>query len=148
MIYQGHWAAGREHLALLPSCHRNNDKQPFIGQRQCNLQVSPRRCSTASDGASSSLFNHASAPLPNFHQHMKCCTWDNKTLCSNTAGTNSSLSLPPLGYSGHNLIRLLPVDTPGVKRQPTNNRHMKQRSEETSDALRGLLWHHWLGSAL
>ncbi|KAI3373610.1 hypothetical protein L3Q82_022207 [Scortum barcoo] len=96
---------------------------------------------SASDRASSSLFNHASlsATLPNFHQYVNCCTRDNKTLdllYANTAGAYSSSPLPPLGRSDHNLVHLRTVYMPMVKRQPPNKRRVKQWSEEASDALR------------
>ncbi|KAI3355866.1 hypothetical protein L3Q82_004418 [Scortum barcoo] len=43
---------------------------------------------------------------------------------------------PLLGRSDHNLVRLLPVYTPMVKRQPPNKRRVKQWSEKARDALR------------
>ncbi|KAI3372637.1 hypothetical protein L3Q82_023110, partial [Scortum barcoo] len=106
-------------------------------------------CGTASDKSFLKAFllitgdfNHLPClPLStNFHQYVNCCTIrDNKTLdllYANTAGAYSSSPLPPLGRSDHNLVRLLSVYTPMVKRQPPNKRRVKQWSEEARNALR------------
>ncbi|KAI3356448.1 hypothetical protein L3Q82_017659 [Scortum barcoo] len=74
---------------------------------------------------------------------MNCCTRDNKTLDSDLTCYMQTQQAPTahhpsplLGRSDHNLVHLLPVYTPMVKRQPPNKRRVKQWSEEASDALR------------
>ncbi|KAL3984483.1 hypothetical protein ACER0C_016108 [Sarotherodon galilaeus] len=86
-------------------------------------------------------FNHASldSTLPTFNQYVTCPTRDNKTLdllYANAEEAYSSSPLPPLGRSDHNLVHLVPVYEPLVRREPPATRTVQRWSEESEEALK------------
>uniref|UniRef100_A0A669DTM0 Reverse transcriptase domain-containing protein n=1 Tax=Oreochromis niloticus TaxID=8128 RepID=A0A669DTM0_ORENI len=86
-------------------------------------------------------FNHASldSTLPTFTQYVTCPTRDNKTLdllYANAEEAYSSSPLPPLGRSDHNLVHLVPVYEPLVRREPPATRTVQRWSEESEEALK------------
>ncbi|XP_039892382.1 uncharacterized protein LOC120736396 [Simochromis diagramma] len=86
-------------------------------------------------------FNHASldSTLPTFTQYVTCPTRDNKTLdllYANAEEAYSSSPLPPLGKSDHNLVHLVPVYEPLVRREPPATRTVQRWSEESEEALK------------
>ncbi|KAL4004522.1 MFS transporter (thymic stromal cotransporter) [Sarotherodon galilaeus] len=86
-------------------------------------------------------FNHASldSTLPTFTQYVTCPTRDNKTLdllYANAEEAYSSSPLPALGRSDHNLVHLVPVYEPLVRREPPATRTVQRWSEESEEALK------------
>ncbi|KAL3987852.1 KRAB domain-containing zinc finger protein [Sarotherodon galilaeus] len=86
-------------------------------------------------------FNHASldSTLPTFTQYVTCPTRDNKTLdllYANAEEAHSSSPLPPLGRSDHNLVHLVPVYEPLVRREPPATRTVQRWLEESEEALK------------
>ena len=86
-------------------------------------------------------FNHCiptSKDFPGYYQHVKCKTRGNKTidLCfTNVRDAYISSTLPKLGKSDHNLVKLAPKYRPIVQREPPTTRVVKQW---TPDAIENL----------
>lgn len=86
-------------------------------------------------------FNHAplDSTFPTFTQYVTCHTRNYKTLdllYANTKEANSSSPLPPLGQSNHNMVNLVPVYVPVVRREPVVTRTVQRWSAESEEALK------------
>ena len=76
-------------------------------------------------------FNHCSlkTSIINYFQHVKCATRKDCILdqCyTNVKDANTSVPLPPLGRSDHNIVQLIPRYRPLVQREPTVTRAVKE----------------------
>ena len=75
-----------------------------------------------------------------FTLYVTCTTRDEKTLVllyANVKEAYTSLSLPPLGRSDHNLVLLTPYYVPLVKRLPVTTKSVMTWSEDCYEALQG-----------
>ena len=82
-------------------------------------------------------FNHCSlkfkTSIINYFQHVKCATWKDHILdqCyTNVKDAYTSVSLPLLGRSDHNIVQLIPRYRPLVQREPTVTRAIKEWSDD------------------
>ena len=87
-------------------------------------------------------FNHCSlkTSIINYFQHVKCVTRKDRILdqCyTNVKDAYTSVSLPPLGRSDHNIVQLIPRYRPLVQREPTVTRTIKEWSVDAVEKLKG-----------
>ena len=87
-------------------------------------------------------FNHCllKTSIINYFQHAKCATRKERILdqCyTNVKDANTSVPLPPLGRSDHNIVQLIPRYRPLVQREPTVTRTIK--SDDAVEKLKGSL---------
>ena len=87
-------------------------------------------------------FKHVSIKktIPKFTQYVTFTTREEKTLdqlYANVKDAYTSTSLPPLGRSDHNLVRLTPCYVPLVKRLPVTTKTVRTWSEDCYEALQG-----------
>jgi len=78
----------------------------------------------------------------NYFQHVKCATLKDRIpdqCYTNVKDTYTSVSLPPLGRSDHNIVQLIPRYRPLVQREPTVTRTMKEWSDDAVEKLKGSL---------
>lgn len=78
----------------------------------------------------------------NYFQHVKCATRKDRILdqCyTNVEDAYTSVSLPPLGRSDHNIVQLIPRYRPLVQREPTVTRTIKEWSDDAVEKLKGSL---------
>lgn len=73
-------------------------------------------------------------------QYVHCKTRDNKTvdlLYANVKEAYSSIALPPLGRSDHNIIHLKPLYIPAVQRQPVTTKTVRRWTPDAVGTLQG-----------
>ena len=77
----------------------------------------------------------------NYFQHIKCATQKDHILdqCyTNVKDAYTSVSLPPLGRSDHNIVKLIPRYRPLVQREPTVAQTIKEWSGDAVQNLKAL----------
>ena len=89
-------------------------------------------------------FNHCSlkTSIIRYFQHLKCATWKDRILdqCfTNVKDAYTSVSLPPLRRSDHNIVQLIPKSRSLVQREPTVTRTIKECSDDAVLKLNGSL---------
>ena len=83
-------------------------------------------------------FNNCSlkTSIINYFQQLKCATWKDRILdqCyTNVKDAYTSVSLPPLGRSDHNIVQLIPRYRPLVQRGLTVTRTIKEWSDDAEN---------------
>ena len=89
-------------------------------------------------------FNHCSlkTSIINYFQHVKCATQKDHILdqCyTNVKDTYTSVSLPPLRRSDHNIVQFIPRYRPLVQRELTVTGTIKEWSDDAVEKLKGSL---------
>ena len=89
-------------------------------------------------------FNHCSlkTSIINYFQYVKCATQKDRILdqyYTNVKDTYTSVSLPPLRWSDHNIVQFIPRYRPLVQRELTVTCTIKEWSDDAVEKLKGSL---------